>query len=195
MSELNPSRTPLFRVITVAAAGLGSFVLAFWALHVGLGGNISALSAQTLAFVIAALGAAAAGAAALSFFAGVDESVNYVFRETQVDKLTGMHARTAMIGKTAEAAAQSVKTGEPTFLIDIDIDRFKQINDAIGYQTGDRLIKHFAKRLKGYFPAGVEIGRLGAGEFGVLLPDRAEVDDIDRLIEGLVETMAAPYQL
>ena len=57
------------------------------------------------------------------------------------------------------------------FLIDIDIDRFKQINDSIGYSQGDELIRAFAKRLKASLPEGVVIGRIGAGEFAVLYPD------------------------
>jgi diguanylate cyclase (GGDEF)-like protein len=53
-----------------------------------------------------------------------------------------------MVGKIAEAASATSRTGEPVFLIDIDIDRFKQINDAIGYSNGDELIRAFTKRLK-----------------------------------------------
>jgi diguanylate cyclase (GGDEF)-like protein len=191
MSEANPRRTPIFRAISISAAGLGSFVLAFWALHAGLGSHLADLSTQSLALVIAALGALAASAATVSFFAGVEESAGYVFRETQIDKLTGLNARTAMIGKTAEASARAVKTGLPCYLIDIDIDRFKQINDAIGYQSGDKLIKAFAQRLVGQFPRGTEIGRLGAGEFGILLPGLEDTSSIDRLIAA----MSAPYQL
>ena len=191
MSEINPRRTPVFRMISISAAGLGSFVLAFWALHSGFVTNLSSLSSHNLAVVIAALGALAAAAATISFFAGVEESANYVYRETQVDKLTGLHARTAMIGKAAEASVQALKTGIPCFLIDIDIDRFKQINDAIGYQTGDKLIKAFAERLVAQFPRKTEIGRLGAGEFGILIHD---LDDASR-IERLITAMSAPYQL
>ena len=49
-----------------------------------------------------------------------------------------------MVGKIAEAAAGDDQDGEPVFLIDIDIDRFKQINDSIGYGQGDELIRAFA---------------------------------------------------
>ena len=53
-----------------------------------------------------------------------------------------------MIGKIAEAAQATIRTGEPVFLIDIDIDRFKQINDSIGYSQGDELIRAFTERLQ-----------------------------------------------
>ncbi|MGT2466032.1 GGDEF domain-containing protein [Mesorhizobium atlanticum] len=100
-----------------------------------------------------------------------------------------------MVGKIADAAADTIRTGEPVFLIDIDIDRFKQINDAIGYSHGDELVCAFTSRLKGSMPKDAVIGRIGAGEFGVLLPDRDVRGSIERLIEKLINEMMEPYQL
>jgi diguanylate cyclase (GGDEF)-like protein len=159
-------------------------------LDAGAGG----IPAETIGSVIAALCALIAGGASLSYFAGVDESADYVFNETQVDKLTGLHARVAMIGKIAEASIAASRTGEPIFLIDIDIDRFKQINDAIGYGNGDDLIRAFARRLKESLPKRVEIGRIGAGEFCVLYPDRKAMPPMDKIIRDLIDTMMKPYQ-
>jgi diguanylate cyclase (GGDEF)-like protein len=190
----NPTRTPVFRLITIAASGLGSFVLGMWAMK-GFGGQIAGLPAEVIGAVLAALCALAAAIAAMSFFAGVDESVDYVYKETQIDKLTGLHARAAMVGKIAEAAAATVRSGEPVFLIDIDIDRFKQINDSIGYSQGDQLIRAIAKRLKEILPEGTEMGRLGAGEFAVLVPDSPEMGPVDKLVEYVIEKLMLPYQL
>ncbi len=191
----NPNRTPVFRLITIAAAGLGSLLLGIWALKFGLLENMTRLDPAVLGGVIAALCALAAAGTALSFFAGVDESASYVFQETQVDKLSGFHSRNAMIGKIAEAAASTARTGEPVYLIDLDIDRFKQINEAIGYSQGDLLIRAFARRIKKHFPAGLEIGRIGAGEFVVLVPESKVVDRIDRMVERMLEDMSKPYKL
>jgi diguanylate cyclase (GGDEF)-like protein len=191
----NPKRTPLFRLITIASSGMGSFILGLWGLRFGFGDGMAGMPAETMAGVIAALCALAAGGAALSFFAGVDESAAYVFKETHFDKLTGLLARQAMVGKIAEAASATIRTGEPVFLIDIDIDRFKQINDAIGYSQGDELIRAFTSRLKENMPKDAVIGRIGAGEFAVLLPDRDIRGSIERLIEKLINEMMEPYQL
>ena len=158
--NLNPNRSPVFRLITIATAGLGSFVLGLWGLKFGFGNQVAGMPAEVIGAVIAALCSLAAAGAALSFFAGVDESADYVFRETQIDKLTGMHARTSMIGKITEAAIKTERTGQPMFLIDIDIDRFKQTNDSIGYQAGDELIRAFAARLKDNLPKKLTLGRI-----------------------------------
>ena len=117
------------------------------------------------------------------------------FRETQFDKLTGLNSRAAMIGKITEAAVETSRTGQPVYLIDIDIDRFKHINDSIGDQQGDELIKLFADRLRSNLPEGIEIGRIGSGQFGVLLPDGATPLALDELVEQLIELMMKPYQL
>ena len=193
--NLNPNRSPVFRLITIATAGLGSFVLGLWGLKFGFGNQVAGMPAEVIGAVIAALCSLAAAGAALSFFAGVDESADYVFRETQIDKLTGMHARTSMIGKITEAAIKTERTGQPMFLIDIDTDRFKQTNDSIGYQAGDELIRAFAARLKDNLPKKLTLGRIGAGEFAVLYPDDDTISSIDVILENLIDVMAAPYQL
>jgi len=190
----NPKRSPVFRLITIATSGLGSFIIGMWGLKFGFGDGLAGLSGEMIGAIIASLCALAAAGASLSFFAGVDESASFVHNETQVDKLTGLHARTAMIGKIAEAAAATVRDGKPVYLVDIDIDRFKQINDAIGYGQGDELIRAFATRLKDNLPHGVQIGRIGAGEFAILIPD-GKAWSIDRLIERLIDKMMEPYRL
>ncbi|MFK0687207.1 putative bifunctional diguanylate cyclase/phosphodiesterase [Mesorhizobium sp. IMUNJ 23033] len=191
----NPKRTPLFRLITIASSGLGGFILGIWGLKFGFGDGLAGMPASTMVAVMATLGALAAAGASLSFFAGVDESVDYVFNETNFDKLTGLLTRPAMVGKIADAASATIRSGEPVFLIDIDIDRFKQINDAIGYSHGDELIRAFSQRLKTSMPEGAVIGRIGAGEFAVLLPDRELKGSVERIIEKLIDEMMEPYQL
>ena len=190
----NPKRSPVFRFITIAAAGISSFVLGLWGIKLGFGPNLGGMSAEVVGGIIASLCALAAASSSFSFFAGVDESADFVHHETQIDKLTGLHSRQAMIGKIASAAAETVQDGKPVFLIDIDIDRFKQINDAIGYTQGDELIRAFATRLRDHLPHGSEIGRIGAGEFAILIPDGKAVS-IDRMIEKLIEKMMEPYRL
>jgi diguanylate cyclase (GGDEF)-like protein len=194
-ANTNPNRSPLFRLITIAASGLGSFVLGIWGLKLGFGDSIAGMPTEVVGAVGGALCALAASAAALSFFAGIDESAGYVYQETHFDKLTGLFARTAMVGKIAEAASSSIATGQPVYLIDIDIDRFKHVNDAIGYTQGDELIRAFTQRLMSNLPKGVTVGRIGAGEFAVLYPDALGTDNFDRRLERLIQQMMEPYQL
>ena len=191
----NPNRSPVFRLITIASSGLGSFILGLWGLQFGFGDGVAGLPAEVVGSVIAGLCALAAGGAAMSFFAGVDESVDYVVKETHFDKLTGLLSRSAMIGKIAEAAQSTARTGEPVFLIDIDIGRFKQINESIGYNKGDGLVRAFAQRLKASLPDNVVIGRIGAGEFAALYPDAYFNMSMDVIAERLIAELMEPYDL
>jgi len=191
----NPKRTPVFRLLTIASSGIGSFVLGIWGLKHGLGDGFAGISMDMMVAIMAALCALAASVAAMSFFAGVDESADFVFNETHFDKLTGLLARPAMVGKVAEAACATSRTGEPVFLIDIDIDRFKQINDAIGYTQGDELIRAFTRRLQACVPPRALIGRIGAGEFAVLLADHQIQGTMESMVERLIDEMMEPYEL
>lgn len=194
-SDKNPGRTPLFRLITIASAGMGSFILGMWGLKAGIGDGLTELPLNTLVAIVAALCALAAACAAMSFFAGVDESADYVFSETNFDKLTGTLAKHAMVGKVAEAASSTLKSGEPVYLLDIDINRFSHINDAIGYTQVDDLVRLFAQRLKACLPREAVIGRVGPGEFAVLYPDRKLTGSMEALVEKLIDDLVAPYKL
>jgi diguanylate cyclase (GGDEF)-like protein len=191
----NPSRSPVFRLITIASSGLGSFILGLWGLQTGFGDGVAGLPAEAIGAILAGLCALAAGTAAMSFFAGVDESVSYVVNETHFDKLTGLLSRPAMIGKIAEAAQSTIRTGEPVFLIDIDMGHFKQINESIGFNQGDELVRAFSQRLRKCLPDNVVIGRIGAGEFAVLYPDAYFNMSMDIIAERLIAELMEPYEL
>lgn len=196
MNEVNnPARSKTFRLITIAASGLSSFMLGVWSLKLGIGSDLIQLPAEVIGGILAGLCALSASLAALSFFAGVDQSAKYTFRENLRDKLTGVHARNAMATKIGDAATASMASGKPIFLVDIAIDRFKQLNDTLGHSQGDQLICAFGARLKDALPDGVEMGRIGASEFAVLIPDCPQIGRVDELVERLIEDMMLPYRL
>ena len=191
----NPNRTPIVRVLTIASSGMGSFLLAIWGFRAVITSSSGGLSPAAMVAIISGLCALAAAGAAAAFFAGVDESNDFIYSETHFDKLTGFLARGGMIGEVAKAAENTLNTGEPVFMLDIDIDRFKHINDAIGYTQGDELIRLFAGRLKELTPAGTIIGRIGAGEFAVLISEKTTDLPLDQYAEQLIARLMEPYKL
>jgi diguanylate cyclase (GGDEF)-like protein len=191
----SPNRSPAFRLLTIGSSALGSFVIGLWGLGFVFGNDVAGMPANAAAAIIAGLCALAAGGAAMSFFAGVDESVNFVVEETSFDKITGSLARPAMIAKISEAVQSTLVTGAPVFLIDIEIGRFKQINESIGFNKGEELVRAFAQRLKESLPPKAVIGRIGAGEFAVLYPDGYFNLSMDVVAEGLIAELMEPYDL
>ena len=91
------------------------------------------------------------------------------------DRLTGLPNR-EQFREAVEAAIQRGRaSGQPVAVITLDLDRFKHVNDVLGYAFGDRLLKAVAGRLRGLTEAQGEqamVARRGGNEFAVLLPGR-----------------------
>ena len=85
------------------------------------------------------------------------------------DALTGLRNRRAIMAAISERLTQHA--GEPTALLLIDIDHFKDINDLRGHAIGDQVMRALAAELDAHLPDAAELGRLGGDEFAVVLPN------------------------
>jgi diguanylate cyclase (GGDEF)-like protein/PAS domain S-box-containing protein len=85
------------------------------------------------------------------------------------DPLTGLHNREVFTDELARALARHGRSSLHLGVLFIDIDAFKQINDSIGHEAGDRLLAEVARRLREAVRAGDVVGRLGGDEFAILL--------------------------
>jgi diguanylate cyclase (GGDEF)-like protein len=86
------------------------------------------------------------------------------------DSLTGLPNRLLLLDRIGAALRLAERDGEPTALLLLDLDRFKEINDTLGHQVGDLLLQQAAERLADRLRAGDTLARLGGDEFAVLLP-------------------------
>ena len=77
----------------------------------------------------------------------------------------------------------------------LDLDRFKIINDTLGHETGDALLKAVAERLKTCMRAGDTISRLGGDEFTVILANVAHVDDVARVAQKIIDTFTPQFNI
>ncbi|MDW3223956.1 MAG: bifunctional diguanylate cyclase/phosphodiesterase [Paracoccaceae bacterium] len=82
------------------------------------------------------------------------------------DALTGLKNRRAM---EDELGRKTGRNGCSTTVLHMDLDRFKQINDALGHAAGDEVLRVVAERLRACFPPPASIGRMGGDEFIVLV--------------------------
>jgi diguanylate cyclase (GGDEF)-like protein/PAS domain S-box-containing protein len=100
-------------------------------------------------------------------------------RLAMVDELTGLPNRRAFSAGAQRVLARRRRTGEAVAVAMLDIDYFKKVNDVLGHDEGDRLLKRLAKVMIGSFRAEDVLGRFGGEEF-VLLMAGASSADVER---------------
>jgi diguanylate cyclase (GGDEF)-like protein len=111
------------------------------------------------------------------------------------DPLTGLANRT-LFGERIERALDAAQpNGDLVAVMVMDMDRFKEVNDSLGHQAGDELLREVASRLTGALRSSDPIARIGGDEFGVLLPNPSGYADVTAAVERLVEALEEPISV
>jgi diguanylate cyclase (GGDEF)-like protein len=91
-------------------------------------------------------------------------------RLASVDALTGVLARSGLNDQGLRLMAESRRHGRPLSVLLMDMDHFKSVNDSLGHQAGDNLLRHLAERARLVLRGEDALARLGGDEFVALLP-------------------------
>ncbi|MFO1183586.1 MAG: EAL domain-containing protein [Bauldia sp.] len=141
-----------------------------------------------------------AGCAAVFMRRGHKATQNLVASEARAthlafhDTLTGLPNRALFADRLKMALAARRSTGEAVAVLCIDLDRFKDINDAYGHHVGDELIREAARRLREECREGDTVARLGGDEFAICLPG-TDRPGAEILAERLVTSLSQPIAL
>lgn len=119
-----------------------------------------------------------------------EERVRYLAHH---DVLTGLPNRTVAEERLRLAMQRSKRSGQPVAVMFIDLDRFKTINDSLGHQTGDELLKLVAGRLLATMREVDTVSRFGGDEFVVLLNGVAGADESLQIAQRLQVALRLPY--
>lgn len=111
------------------------------------------------------------------------------------DPLTGLANRSLLFSRLAQQSRQQRSSESGFCLAVFDIDHFKSINDSLGHDAGDRLLRAVATRLGGVLRAGDTAARLGGDEFAVILPGVVTAERAQKVIARLVAAMARPVKI
>ena len=87
------------------------------------------------------------------------------------DALTGVANRMQMMNQLRQTLARARRSGRPVALLFFDLNNFKQVNDLLGHEAGDRVLQTVAERMRRFVRAGEVLARLGGDEFVVVLED------------------------
>jgi len=118
-----------------------------------------------------------------------------IWRQANFDSLTGLPNRSHFNDRLESTIAEARRTHLPLALLFVDLDHFKWVNDTLGHQAGDRLLREAAERMRGGLREEDTVARLSGDEFAILLPSIAHVEHADRVATKLLETLAKPYTI
>ena len=111
------------------------------------------------------------------------------------DALTGLPNRALFGDRLEQALREGRRTGDPVALLLLDLDDFKEVNDALGHQAGDRLLVAFAERLSHEVRDCDTIARLGGDEFALLLTTDADSTGAMAVAQRVLEVAERPFDI
>lgn len=111
------------------------------------------------------------------------------------DELTGLPNRVLFHQTLRHMLTQSQRYGREFAVMLLDLDGFKLVNDALGHEVGDQLLKEVARRFRETLRSGDLVARLGGDEFILLLEEPGGIEDIDALAVRVLHSIARPYHL
>ena len=111
------------------------------------------------------------------------------------DSLTGLPNRPLLLDRIKHAIDYSKRKNTPIALFFIDLDHFKQVNDSLGHQYGDLLLKEISQRLTSVLRVDDTIARIGGDEFVVLLESFTNSRYLAHIAQKVVEIISKPIKL
>ena len=109
------------------------------------------------------------------------------------DSLTGLANRAILVDGVQRALAHARRTRRRVALLFLDLDAFKQINDALGHAGGDAALVEVAARIRSAVRADGIVARFGGDEFAILVGEVESADDAVTIAERILESLAAPF--
>ncbi|WP_170304600.1 EAL domain-containing protein [Croceicoccus estronivorus] len=111
------------------------------------------------------------------------------------DPLTGIFNRNTFVERLSKAVTHNRQTHQPCALVRIDLDDFKAINDGLGHDAGDILLRHIAGCLEASVRKTDTVARIGGDEFAILLTGCCTTAEIRRVMGKLSAALAVPAEI
>ncbi|HUL47234.1 MAG TPA: EAL domain-containing protein [Steroidobacteraceae bacterium] len=108
------------------------------------------------------------------------------------DQLTGLPNRLYLAAHLPDAIAEAKEKGTLLAVLFLDLDRFKHVNDSRGHETGDKLLKTVAQRIRSTMRSQDVVVRMGGDEFVVVMKDVKNTDKVNEAAERINQALSAP---
>jgi diguanylate cyclase (GGDEF)-like protein len=111
------------------------------------------------------------------------------------DPLTGLPNRRMFHDEVLRAVGRAERHGTQLGILFLDLDGFKAVNDDLGHEAGDELLRYVADRLLARVRKNDVVARLGGDEFTLAVEDVQGPQDMERLAEKVIEALSEPFRL
>lgn len=111
------------------------------------------------------------------------------------DVLTGVGNRNLFVARAEGALRDAAVGGWRVAVMLVDLSRFTEVNETLGYDNGDALLQQVAERIRLLLPAHAMVARLGGDEFAVLLPQVRAAEDAERVAADVDVALHEPFAL
>jgi diguanylate cyclase (GGDEF)-like protein/PAS domain S-box-containing protein len=118
-----------------------------------------------------------------------------VHHVAQHDVLTGLPNRSLLQDRLGQAVAYATRSGHPVWVMLIDLDRFKYVNDSMGHKAGDVLLMTVAARLRSSLRDTDTVARLSGDEFVVILSEHQDQPLSGDIVQRVMDSVAQPVML
>jgi diguanylate cyclase (GGDEF)-like protein len=117
-----------------------------------------------------------------------------ILQQLNFDALTGLPSRYNLLAQIEKhiASYQALGAEVPFHLVFFDLDRFKNVNDALGHRLGDQFLASLCQRLQSVFQDGQVFGRFGGDEFLLFLPAMQDLDEVSQLCLQALDLLREP---
>ncbi|QGZ65194.1 bifunctional diguanylate cyclase/phosphodiesterase [Paraburkholderia acidisoli] len=118
-----------------------------------------------------------------------------IWKQANFDALTGLPNRQLFHDRLNQEATQTRRAGRRMGLMLIDLDRFKEVNDSLGHDTGDVLLIEAGRRISECVREVDTVARLGGDEFTVILPDLDDMALVEQTARDINRKLTEPFKL
>ena len=142
------------------------------------------------------------GAGEISGFIAISSDITerkqlmmYLKHMASHDQLTGLPGRPLLRERIGEAIEKASLHGRKAAVFVVDLDHFKWMNDSLGHKAGDEVLVGMAERMQQSLRRSDTLGRLGGDEFVIVMPLIADMEDVERCAQRLVDLIASTAQV
>ena len=118
-----------------------------------------------------------------------------VIRLAHYDQVTNLPNRILFLDRFSQEIRKSKRSKQPITLMYLDLDRFKEVNDTLGHDSGDLLLKETAKRLLSCLRTSDTVARMGGDEFTIILNNLENQINTERIAQNILDRFAEPFLL